>query len=452
MLYSQMNFLNITTITRTMKKFNFSLHEEQKSLCSIFVNLFLPILLILISLNIKGQSCCEVPLSKTHQKKGEAIKHKAIKNQLNTTATNTTSLPFFEDFSSEVFPPNGFSIINFPEQWSISSSDNAGGQAHEAKFSYTNQLGTSRLVSPVFDLSSCNNLVLKFKHFYDHYTTGLDIGVATKTDNNNWVTIWQIAPTSNLGPETVSLSLPDFNDENAQFSIFISGNLYNVDYWFIDDIKLFERLNTDLDLASINLPFYINDNQELKGLVINQGFNTIESFAISWQIDDETIYTTDFENLALSTDENYLFTCNDLIQIPIGSYSLKVWLSNINGNTIDDNSNNDTIVQLIQKPSQTVPKKPLFESFFSSTCGPCASFENSFFNPFIEQNYDQLTLVKYAMNWPGTGDIYNIPDGNSRRFFYDVASVPMVFLNGQNATTSAGTITQLFEIEKEKNT
>lgn len=76
-----------------------------------------------------------------------------------------------------------------------------------------------------------------------------------------------------------------------------------------------------------------------------------------------------------------------------------------------------------------VSKKPLLEIFTSSTCPPCASA-----NPIIEnvlhQYPGQYSVIRYQMNFPGSGDPYYIPDNGIRRTFYGVNSVPSVFLNG----------------------
>lgn len=82
---------------------------------------------------------------------------------------------------------------------------------------------------------------------------------------------------------------------------------------------------------------------------------------------------------------------------------------------------------------------PFFEEFTSSTCGPCASFNNSVFNPFLAQNEEELVYVKYQMDWPGAGDPYYTEEGGVRRAYYGVNAVPMLYVDGKNvATTSPG--------------
>jgi hypothetical protein len=91
-----------------------------------------------------------------------------------------------EDFSSTTFPPSGWSVDGLPNQWSRSATENAGGSAPEAKFTYINQNTTSRLVSPVIDLTGVSDITMSFKYFYDWYANGVTIGVATRFGTGEW--------------------------------------------------------------------------------------------------------------------------------------------------------------------------------------------------------------------------------------------------------------------------
>jgi hypothetical protein len=89
----------------------------------------------------------------------------------------------------------------------------------------------------------------------------------------------------------------------------------------------------------------------------------------------------------------------------------------------------------------------LFEDFTSSTCGPCALFDTSFFDDFIGTSGDQFCLIRNPMTWPGTGDPYANHDGYDRMNFYNVSYVPDVYVDGvQRATDS--TLQDFFSISK----
>ena len=348
-----------------------------------------------------------------------------------------------EDFSSSTFPPNGFTIDGLPNQWSRSATATAGGESPEAKFTYLNTNTTSRLVSPSVDLTGYDEVSLSFKHYYDYYATGVTIGVATKIDGGDWQVAWQVNPTGNVGPIQQVVELTGVETDNLQFSIFISGNLYNVDYWYIDDIKLFKRQELDAGLQSLDLAGYFTGEQEITGKVINEGLTQINSFDINWTLDGGDLNTTSYTGLSLNTNQIYNFTADQNLVADPGTHQIKVWVSNVNED-FDQNPDNDTINRTVGVATQTVQRRPLFEEFTSSTCAPCASFNNGVFNPFVDQHGEEIALIKYQMSWPGSGDPYYTPEGGVRRTYYGVSAVPQLFVEGANVATSSAAVNNAF--------
>ena len=81
--------------------------------------------------------------------------------------------------------------------------------------------------------------------------------------------------------------------------------------------------------------------------------------------------------------------------------------------------------------AQTTTKTPLFESFSSSTCAPCAP-GNVNLEGLLNQaeNEDKFTSLKYQMSSPGTGDPYFTAEAGSRYSFYGVSSLPRLEVDG----------------------
>lgn len=71
----------------------------------------------------------------------------------------------------------------------------------------------------------------------------------------------------------------------------------------------------------------------------------------------------------------------------------------------------------------------MIEVFTSSTCPPCASY-NPILDNLLANNEGKYSIVKYQMNWPGSGDPYFNPDGNTRRNYYGIGGVPATVLDG----------------------
>ena len=82
---------------------------------------------------------------------------------------------------------------------------------------------------------------------------------------------------------------------------------------------------------------------------------------------------------------------------------------------------------------------PMIEHFSSSTCYPCV-FVNTAMEELTAANPVKYTYTKYPMNGPGTGDPYYTAECGTRRTYYNVNSVPTIFLDGG---TSEAPVTQL---------
>jgi len=88
-----------------------------------------------------------------------------------------------------------------------------------------------------------------------------------------------------------------------------------------------------------------------------------------------------------------------------------------------------TILVTVATSLLAVPKKPLFEIFTSSTCPPCAN-SNPILDGVLSSNTGQYSLIKYQVNWPGSGDPYYIPETGPRVSYYGVNGVPQLVSNG----------------------
>lgn len=278
-----------------------------------------------------------------------------------------------QDFSSGQMPPTGWTIDGVPAQWSAAASAKAGGSAPEAKFSYINQNTTSRLVSPVIDLTGNPNVTLAFKYMYDYYSNGPKIGVATRFGTGAWTTVWEITPTGNVGPESKFLSLTNVGQSNFQLCFYITGNLYNVDYWYIDDIMVYNPLALDAKLVSVNLPNYLatGSTTYLTGKVTNIGTTPITSFDIVYTIDGGAPQLQPITGLNMQLGDVYDFTHN----IPIvlnntGSYAIVTTVENVNAGTDLDPSNNSLTNYVGIVPY--IPQKKVFcEEATGTWCGWC---------------------------------------------------------------------------------
>lgn len=190
-----------------------------------------------------------------------------------------TAQTFFNiDFSGS-FPPAGWTIDAYAANWSTNNTNNAGGTPPEATFSWSNNIGQSRLISPATDLTGITELKVYFRHMLDHYSGPYSIGVATRSGGGNWNTVWEIVnPTGNIGPAEVFLVINNSDVGTADFQIcwFVSGNFYNLDYWYIDDILVYNPLAHDVAVKDIlvNASYPPGTNFTPQAVIKNMGLNT----------------------------------------------------------------------------------------------------------------------------------------------------------------------------------
>ncbi len=342
-----------------------------------------------------------------------------------------------EDFSSGEMPPDGWYQLPINSNWENSATNNAGGIAPECRFVGSQANSTARLISPNVDLQGADTAVLMFKHNYIKAGVGLSIGVAYK-DGSNWVSLWEQTPMNNIDAEEVTILLTGdaVSGSNFKFSFYLTGNFAACNSWYFDDVLLFAPVDFDAQMSSILTPDVISAPAPVIGKIKNLGKTVITEANLSWVSYGGTVKDSTFSGLNIGLLESAEVEFDGQWVSPEGAHDLKMYINTVNG-VSDTDQSNDTLVKSINYQTIEFPVLPVYEEFTSSTCAPCASF-NSGFVPWCNQNADDIALVKYQMNWPGSGDPYYTPEGGTRRSYYGVNAVPDLFGQGDNIGASVG--------------
>ena len=177
----------------------------------------------------------------------------------------------------------------------------------------------------------------------------------------------------------------------------------------------------------------------------NLGMNDITSFDISYTVDGNN-NVTESVNTTIQPGDSYTHIFSTNWTTETGNHQIEVSISNINGGN-DDVTDNNTLTKGFSGASQVVSNLPLFEEFTSSTCSPCASFNSNTMNPFTNNHGNDITLIKYQMNWPQSGDPYYTDEGGVRRSYYSVSAVPSLFVGGENVPASSSGVNNAFNSE-----
>jgi len=362
------------------------------------------------------------------------------------TAQNRTV--FLQESFDGATMPSGWSIAGLGQSnWNISGTNNAGGEPNEIWLYYGPQFnGISRLVSPVVDLTGINSVVVSFKHCLDNYSGSHTIGIATTTDGGTtWNEGWsQVYSADGVYAVTQEITTADVGSANCQFCIYYSGNSYNIDNWFFDDIMVFTLENLDLAVTGTSLPEIMpTGNLTVDMNVMNYGVTAITSVEATYQVSGmEPVSQTFNVNIASLATTTLTFDALADMSLP-GSYDVTLTIVKVNGQD-DDVIDNNMLMKSLSIPLDNVQRIPMIEHFSSSTCGPCVSVNNQM-NTFCNNNPGRYTYTKYQMNWPGSGDPYYTQEGGVRRAYYGVSGVPDIYLDGvgtNNAAVNQATFNQ----------
>ena len=358
-----------------------------------------------------------------------------------------TRTTFISEHFDGTSAPTGWHVVGAgTSNWGISATQNAGGEANELVLVWSPQFnGTSRMVMPAVDLTGVSSVVVSFKHALDNYSGSHTLGIATSSDGGTtWNEGWsQSYGSSSAWAVTQSITTADMGHDNVQFCIFYTGNSYNINNWYFDDIEVFSMENLDLSLNSINMISTMGaGTADIAFTIQNKGVETINQFKMGYQINEEEIIEQTF-NVTLASLATQQFTFTAPASFAPGSYNLTVGIMEVNGGDDDDPSNN-VLEKVINVALGETQRIAMIEHFSSSTCGPCVSVNTGMGNlTGLAQNQGKFTYTKYQMNWPGNGDPYYTEEGGVRRAFYGVNAVPNVVLEGTNLGSTVMTQAQL---------
>lgn len=386
------------------------------------------------TLNIFMALLLVVPLSSAFsQEKTPKIIHDNLSsaNDNKSRGYGDRSLIFSEDFSGEVGLPVGWSIVGSGQNaWTIASSSSAGGAAPEMVLSSSPSFtGNSKLVTPKIITSTHDVLILQFNHFVHNYGSGYTVLVETTSDGVNWHEVWSVNITATINPETVFILInnEDVGSDNFQIAFTFNGNSSKIFSWNIDNIKLNENLLHDAEATNVFVPSLAGNNDNISpiGIVTNKGLENISFDAVVEIIDNESavVYTSTMTVANLPSFESKVLTF-PAWNSSVGNYT-------VNLTTIlagDENSENDLISASMEIQENVLFKKPLYEEFTSSTCGPCG-LQNPVLDAVLAANPTTHSLVKYQVGFPSAGDPFYTSECGVRSDYYNNEAAPKVYIN-----------------------
>ena len=332
---------------------------------------------------------------------------------------------FNVDFTGS-FPPTGWTIDAQAGNWSAVSTNNAGGTAPEARMNWTPTFnGTSRLISPVINTTGNTVVTTEFKFNLDHYGGPYTIGAATRSGGGAWNVVWQIVnPTGSISAttEVVTINNSDVGAADFQICWFFSGNSFNLNYWYLDDLKLFVPLAHDVMVKDILVdPTYPpGTNLTPQAILKNFGLNP-ETFdaTCTLKVAGGTVYTQNCSPITLapgaeqtvSFPSYVLNAANDLYEITV--------TTNLVG---DMDTTNDSRTEYFNTYT-TAREMVILEIGTGTWCVFCPGA--SMGAKDLINNGHHVTVIKHH-----NGDSFTNSYSNARNTYYGISGFPTAVFDG----------------------
>lgn len=333
----------------------------------------------------------------------------------------------------------------------------AGGTKPEALIGYYPDLGledilngTFRLVSKPFETKGGSTYItMKYRYMADRLSlkNNRNFSVLARQGTGEWTTCATIDSLPAQIPASVLCARLPEAFEKAE-DIQIALQLYSTKdgrkfAFFLDDVTAFS-MPADWFAADVTLLSSVNVSGALDTLDLNLknvGNAVNASCTVSYRWDEGEIYTATY-GVAKPLDVDQAV---DIRLMPqgwqadtYGAHVFEVWISAIDGKALAEAAvQKQTYTFYNVNDADLFAKKILIEEFTSASCGPCASWNQSVFNPTFDSLGLDVVLIKYQMNWPGSGDRYYTRDGGARRNYYGVTGVPTMVLEGRQISPAS---------------
>ncbi|HEX7356548.1 MAG TPA: T9SS type A sorting domain-containing protein [Ignavibacteriaceae bacterium] len=365
----------------------------------------------------------------------------------------TNSQPLLTVDFAGGYPPAGWSVDVQAGNWSAVSSANAGGVAPELRFNWSPQFNsTSHFISPAVNTTGKTLLIFQFKHSLDHYGGPYTIGVATRSGGGSWNTVWSMVnPTaSTQAEELINISNSDVGAADFQVCFFFSGDSYNLNYWYIDDVKLFVPLAHDAMTKDIviNPEYVAGTSFTPQARLKNFGLNS-ETFDATCMIklNGTTVYTQNCSavNLAAGAEQTVSFpdftptAANDLYEVTV--------TTNLAG---DLDPTNDTRAEGFDTYT-TERGMVILEIGTGTWCQYCPGAAMGAHD--LLTNGKDVGVIKYH-----NGDSFTNTYSNARNTYYGISGFPTAVFDGvqyvvggSNTVSMYPTYLPIYDVRKAKN-
>ena len=191
---------------------------------------------------------------------------------------------------------------------------------------------------------------------------------------------------------------------------------------------------------------------QITGEVASTGNETVQSIYLKYQINNDPIQTTFFENININPYLPFRYQASEpWLPESTGQFELKVWFTGLNGDP-EEQGFSDTLRRTINI-HEYLPKRQLalLESFSSINCGSCAIVA-PVLRQMIEKDAEHYAMIYYhPLAYEGSPlYLFNPQDQTARKELYDITYTPVSAIGTTYFGGSFEVTPELLDIEGSK--
>lgn len=265
-------------------------------------------------------------------------------------------------------------------------------------------------------------------HFESVAGDNLDHGyIEVSTDSTNWTIVYDIINGS-YGTDFVSLPAGFVGQAKVWTRIRYKGNYSGL--YILDELKYYAPVANEVQNRGITNATYSTGTINPSFVVFNYGGTAITSLDVSYSDNGGAPVSAVISGLNIAPLTGATVTHPTPWSPAAGFHTLVVNISKVNAATDANSLDNSATKQLIIYGGSTTVRKPLYEIFTSSTCGPCTPGNINFHSIVDPKDQNEFVAIKYQQDFPGTGDPYCTTEGVNRRAYYAINSIPRMEIDG----------------------
>lgn len=366
----------------------------------------------------------------------------------------------FESFEAPVSVPSGWHKIHLGPTygWSRTSvTSNSGNYCMYVTPGANGQVQDEYLVTSALDFTY--HIAPKVGWYEEEsfwYDRGgvhqIMVSTTSQTNPDAFEVVAEMTPANHtiggFGGTQIEVDLSAYAGESTVYVAFRYFGEH-ADYWFIDDVKVFELVGAggDVTPSAVNpgeVSYNNGDTFTPSASIYNNGTDpadvdvTMEILESGTLVYSEMTYISGLASDATQVVSFPDFTVNEghLIELRC--------TTDMEGDQIPAN---DT--RSVFNYAYTQQHVPMGLLFTNAGCGPCVSANQTLDNYYPTQGND-VSLARVHVSWPGTDIMYNANPGQSNSMVtdYGVGGVPAMFIDGLDGGSS-GNFVSMFTQRKQ---